>query len=295
MKIFLILIFTSVLLYSCSNESTQPTGNNNTAAYTQIDFDPVLNSDKDTLVYINSNVNFKFTGMYSFDILNGFNKQLVNAIVRTPDISNIDSKIVYSLNGQLAVMDPDGMNSQIINGNVNSIYPKWSNDGNRILYENSDCLTGCGIRIINSDGTGDSLIIPKGRSPDWSIAANEFIYLVSQEGGNGDSLFNFNMNTGVRTLIKVLNLPEHKSSQYLNFVGGAVIFCSTSETGYSYVYKLTQSIGIVEKLALNQGWSPYYSESNSMIYYTNRDEGNGRIWIMDLNGNGNRQYNEIYK
>ena len=99
---------------------------------------------------------------------------------------------------------------------------------------------------------------------------------------------------GFNTLIKVLT-PEHKSSQYLNFVGGAVIFCSTSETGYSYVYKLTQSIGIVEKLALNQGWSPYYSESNSMIYYTNRDEGNGRIWIMDLNGNGNRQYNEIYK
>lgn len=294
MKFFLILIFTSVLLYSCSNESTQPTSNNNTATYTQIDFDPVLNSEKDTLIYINSNVNFKFTGMYSFDLLNGMNKQLVNAITRTPDVSSVNSKIVYSLDGQLTLIDPDGMNSHIINGNVNSIYPKWSQDGSRILYENSDCLSGCGIRIINPDGTGDSLIISNGRSPEWTNSANEFIYLVSQEGGNGDSLFNFNMNTGVKTLIMVLNPPDHKSSQYLNFAGGFVIFCSTSETGYSYVYKLTISIGIIEKLTLNQGWSPYYSERNGMIYYTNRNEGNGRIWIMDFNGNGNRQFNEIY-
>ena len=151
MKILLVVLTASLLFYSCSNENSQPTSYNNSATYTQIDFDPVLNSKKDTLVYINSNANFKFTGLYSFDLLNGLNKQLVNGIVRTPDISNVNSRIVYSLDGQLTVMDADGMNSQIINGNVNSIYPKWIKDGNRILYENSDCLTGCGIRIINSD------------------------------------------------------------------------------------------------------------------------------------------------
>lgn len=294
MKNFLILVFSTIILYSCSNENSQPTSNNNSAIYTQIDFDPVFNSNKDTLIYVHSNIEYKYTGIFSFDMINGFYRQIFNGYARTPDISPVNSDIVYSQEGPLVVMNYNGMNSQIINGNVNSIYPKWSNDGNRILYENSDCHTSCGIRLINADGSGDSLIISKGRSPDWSIVTNEFIYLVSQEGGNGDSIYNFNMNTGVRTLLKVLNPPDHKSSQYLNYIGGSVIFCSTSETGYSYVYKLNLSIGTIEKLASNQGWSPYYSERNGMIYYTNRDEGNGKIWIMDFNGNGNRQFNEIY-
>lgn len=294
MKIYTAVLFASVMLNSCSEDTTQPSGSNNAASYTQIDFDPVLSPNKDTIVYVNSNVNFDFTGLYSFDLSNGFNKQLFNGIVGTPDISPINSKIVYSQEGQLAVIDPDGLNSQILNTNAHCNYPKWNSDGSRIIYENSESSDLNGIRITDSQGSFDSLIIKNGRSPAWTDNTGEFIYLISQENKNGDSLYKYDLTSGVKILLYVLNAPDYKTSQYLNYVNGEVIFCSTSETGFSYVYKLNISSGIIEKLAVNQGWSPYYSKTNGMIYYTNRDLGNGWIWIMDINGNGNRQFNEMY-
>ena len=63
MKISIIIFFAASVFYSCSENSPQQPVNGNSADFTQIDFDPVLSSNKDTIVYVNSNVQFEFTGL----------------------------------------------------------------------------------------------------------------------------------------------------------------------------------------------------------------------------------------
>ncbi|MBS1517220.1 MAG: PD40 domain-containing protein [Bacteroidetes bacterium] len=282
-----------LLLFSCDNEPTQPSGNQ-PPVYTQIDFDPAVSSDGNTLVYVHSNVDFSFTGMYSFNLITGFNKQLISGIAGTPDISPDNSKIVFSSDGLLGLLNAAGDSLNIIQTSGKSKFPKWNSGGNKILYEDPDCNSGCGIRITDAAGSGNTVLISEGRSPEWTDNKNEFLFLKSLPEASGDSLLKYDMQTGSRTLIKILSPPDHKTNQYLNYSSGEIIFCSTSESGLSYVYKLNVSSGNIQRLASNQGWSPFYSSATGKIYYTNRNEGDGRIWIMDRDGSNNRRFEEIY-
>ncbi|MBK9331902.1 MAG: hypothetical protein IPM96_05725 [Ignavibacteria bacterium] len=293
MNILRILVYTALIFSSCSNDPVQP-GGNGAPPYTQIDSDPVISQDGRGLVYFHSNVDNDFTGLVYFDLVNGTYNLLVNAILSTPDISPAGTEIIFSRDQKIFKVSSSGNNQSVISLNGNCRYPKYNSDGSRILYENSDCGSGCGIRIINSDGSMDSLVIAGGRSPEWTNVNGEFIYLTPAGSGGGDSLYRFSFNTGIKTFLALLASPDHKVNQYLNFTNNEVIFCSTSDAGYTYVYKLSLNTGGIFRLADNQGWSPHFSYATGEIYYTNRNEGEGRIWIMNIDGSGNRLFDEIY-
>ncbi|MBK8980801.1 MAG: hypothetical protein IPM38_00395 [Ignavibacteria bacterium] len=295
MNILRIMVCAALVFSSCGNDPLQP-GGNAAPPYTQIDFDPVLSADGRLLAYVHSNINSDFTGLYRFDLLNGFNRQLINEVISNPDFSNSNSnpEIIFSWDNRLMKMNSDGQFLSQILQTGNNKNPKWNLIDNKILFENTDCSSGCGIRLTDSNGAFNNLIIQNGKSPEWTNTADEFIYLSPSESGKGDTLFKFNLTSGVKTFLKFLTIPEHMANQYLNYTVGEVILCSTSETGYSYIYKLNLNSGNIEKLSVNQGWSPYYSEVTGKIYYTNRNEGEGRIWIMNIDGSDNRMFDEIY-
>ncbi len=132
-------------------------------------------------------------------------------------------------------------------------------------------------------------------APEWTDNGNTLIYLksVKDASGNsiGDSLFQYTLNSSSRNLITLVVGENHKFSYYLNYSSGEIIFCSTSTDGYTYVYKRNNN-GIITKLTNSQGWSPNISVSNNKIIYTNRDPGNGKLWIM--NGDGSNQMQLIF-
>ena len=45
----------------------------------------------------------------------------------------------------------------------------------------------------------------------------------------------------------------------------------------------------INKLTTGQGWSPDFNAVNQKIVYTNRDPGNGRLWIMNKDGSNKIQ------
>lgn len=292
MNLLLIIFCAALLLSSCGNDPLQ-TGGNSSPVYTQIDSDPVISRDGNGLAYFHSNADNDFTGLIYFNLVNGTYSLLVNAILSTPDISPAGTEIIFSMDQKLFKINSSGNNQSVITLNK-SRYSKYSADGSRILYENPDCGTGCGIRITIPDGSMDSLVIAGGKSPEWTNVNGEFIFLLPAGNGRGDSLYRYNFNTGIKTFLSLLSSQDHITNQYLNFVNNEVIFCSVSDAGYSYVYRLSLNTGVINRLADNQGWSPHYSEATGKIYYTNRNEGEGRIWIMNTDGSGNRLYDEIY-
>ena len=76
---------------------------------------------------------------------------------------------------------------------------------------------------------------------------------------------------------------------YPVFAGDRFIFCSADSTGSVYIYSMDTDGKNILKLTSGQGYSPDFSFANNKIVYTNRSPGNGRIWIMDKNGDNKMQ------
>lgn len=285
-KIFFILI---LLFNNCNEEIAQPESNP-IAAYTQIDFEPSVTKDNSKIVYVHSNVDFKLTGIYVYDLATNSNSLFKNGFIRCPDWSPDSQWIVYSLSNNLYKIKSNGDSLTLLTNFGINLYPKWSDDGSKIVYSNTDCGGSdiCGIYTMNADGNENILIEQNANYPEWSDNGNSLMFFkpIKNSVGlsAGDSLFRISLINNQKEFITTFSGSEHILNSYLNVSGNDIIFCSTSETGYSYVYKYNVTNGFLEKLTSSQGWSPYASAFSSKTVYTNRNPGNGRLWIMNNDG-----------
>ena len=94
----------------------------------------------------------------------GSNETMLYRMGGYPAWSPDGEKIVYvDLNEwKIWVMDADGGNKKQLTDHSGMI-PAWSADGSQIAYEGDGS-----IWIINSDGSGDHMILEEGRHPEWS-------------------------------------------------------------------------------------------------------------------------------
>lgn len=288
---FVLLLLTIDFISGCNDNPEDPDGNQ-VAEYTQIDFEPAAFPDGNKILYIHNDVNYEFTGLYVLDLSTVENQLLYNSNVRCPDLSNDLSRIAYSQNNFLMKMNINADSQQVLRSTGMNYYPKWNSDGSRILYSDISNSSSKGIRLIDSDGENDLLLVPGGNFPEWKDNSNTILYLKSFKDGSGntagDTLYEYRINENLNIFIYVLQGDEHIYNSYLNYSGGDIVFCSTSKTGYSYIYRITNS-GNLEKLTITQGWSPCVNSSSGKIYYTNRNRGNGRLWEMNRDGSGKKQ------
>jgi len=276
---------------SCKDSSTDSSGNQ-TADFTQIDYEASFSVNGNSILYIHSDIDFELTGIKLKDFQTGTDSLLIGGSARTPELSPDLRYIIYSISNLLYKAKLNGDSQQVLRGSGINLYPKWDFTGNRILFADVERNSSdAGIRIINSDGSGSLLLESNASFPYW-ISDDRIVFfkIVYDNFGNesGDSIIAQNIDGSGRNLIHILQGESHVKNSFLNHYNGEFIFCSTDSRGYSYIYKLNTSGNII-KLTETQGWSPAVSKTDGRIIYTNRNTGNGRLWEMDINGNGKNQ------
>ena len=290
---FIFYISSIYFLNGCKEESTS-SNNEHVPAYTQIDFEPSVSNDGLKMLYVHNDLDYDRAGIYLVNFSQQVDSQFISGFVRCPDWSPDNKWIVYNLDNSVYKVKPNGDSQTVLANEGKNLFPKWSNDGNKIAYSNTECggPAPCGVWVMNKDG-GDKVLIENGANyPEWTDNGNTLIYLkpVKDATGNiiGDSLFQYTLSNNSRNLLTVLTGENHKFNYYLNYSSGEIIFCSTSTGGYTYVYKRISN-GLIIKLTNTQGWSPNISAANNKIIYTNRNPGNGRLWIMNIDGSNPQQ------
>lgn len=293
MKLLLTLFFciNTFLFYSCE-DSMNDSGGNQTANYTQVDFEPSFSADGIKILYVHSNINFEFSGIKLKDLTSGTDSLLINGNSRSPVLSPDSKRIAYSINNFLIKSSINGDSQKVLKSKGVNLYPKWNINGSRILFADVEKNSSDnGIWIINSDGSDPLLLENNAGYPDW-IDDNRIVFfkIISDINGNesGDTIIEMNLDGSGRNIIHVLQGIDHVRNSFLTYYNGEYIFCSSTSTGYSYIYK-RNLFGKIVKLTETQGWSPAVNSADGKIIYTNRDPGNGRLWEMDINGNGKRQ------
>ncbi len=288
------MIFISVLLCSGCQEQAETPSPGPFADYTQIDFDPAWTVTGKKIAYSHSNTDIDLSGIYSVNSDGSNVTQLISGIAVSPDWSPDESRIVFSQFNDLYISTSSGDSIFRLTFGSISNDPEWSNSGDLIAYNRSNSVSMSDIYLIHPDGSGETFIDSNGKYPSWVTGDTSIIYFKQiYEGGyssqSGDSLVQYFFKTESINTIAVLSGDEHKYNSYPNMTDDGIIFCSKNKSGYSYIYKIDINGENINRLTDSQSYSPDYCRINQKVVYTNRDKGNGRLWIMDKDGNNKTQ------
>lgn len=289
---FYILIFASLFLIN-TRCSENPADENNPeyAEYTQIDYEPSLSGNGEAILYVHTNPDMEYSGIYLFNIKNNTDSLVITGVARSPDWSPDGTRLVYTFDNFLYTVKTDGDSLTEIANAGRNLYAKWSGNGMRIAFSQTDCgnSSECGIYVTDFNGNNKIFIERNAGYPEWTDSGNVLIYFKSAGNQGGDSLIRYSLVEKTRSLIEVFKGEEHFRNSYLNYSGGDVIFCSTDSEGYSYIYSYSTATSELTKLTSSQGWSPNCPHNSDQIIYTNRTPGNGRLYIMNKDGSNQRQ------
>lgn len=263
------------------------------AEYTQIDFEPSWSPDASTLAYIHSDINSDYTGIYLIKPDGTDNRPVINDFARCPDWSSDGKYIIFSQFDQIFKLKiEDNTIAQLTSGGKN-FFPDWCPDSGLIVYSKSINSTDYNIFIMDSDGNLNHQIEENANYPSWENGSSSLIYFkpsrLNDGSQNGDTLVRYFLSDGSKENIIELNGNAHLINMYPEYTGDGFIFCSFDNTGNVYIYSMDLSGNNIVKLTSGQSYSPDYSFANNKIAYTNRTKGNGRVWIMDKNGNNKMQ------
>lgn len=283
-------VYLCILIYGCSDDSggTNP---NTRVPYSQIDFEPSW-SKQDVIAYTHSDQEYDNSGIYTINYDGTNLRHLISGYASSPDWSPDGEWIAFVLNDQIFKVKLQNDSVVRLTSTMKNSSPKWSPWGNKIFFILNDG-TNFGTYSINSDGSQQEMIY-SGASYVSISGLNSVLLLVParDEYGNlaGDTLIKFDYVNLNKEIITVLNGDEHKLNSYPVTVENEIIFCSIDKEGYSYIYKVSSAGTNKTKLTTSQSYSPDYSQTNKKIIYTNRNQGNGRLWTMDRNGGNNLQF-----
>lgn len=281
-----------IVIAGCQDQANTPTPGE-FAEYTQIDFEPSWNLSGNKITYAHSNVDPDFSGIYSIDSDGSNYIHLISGFATGPDWSPDESHIVYTQFNDLYVSKSNGDSISRLTFGSRSNNPKWSGNENLIAYGRTNSVSS-DIYVIRPDGSDNTLIDSNGKYPSWVDDTNSLIYFKQINEGKynsqiGDSLVQYFFNTGQINTIAVLKGDNYKFNSYPNMTDNGIIFCSKNNSGYSYIYKIDLNGENINRLTETQGYSPDYCSLNQKIVYTDRNIGNGRLWIMDTNGSNKTQ------
>jgi WD40 repeat protein len=194
---------------------------------------------------------------------------------------------VYSING-------DGTGeTRLTETSVTEYGPKWSPDGERMVFGRSDSSGGGNVDLylVNADGTGEIRLTNTGAGgrnntdPIWSSDGTRIAFWSSREGlGNGDI---FVMNADGSNETNITNCSPRSPS------GPAGPPCDRIVYAYDgNIYTINFDGTDQTQLTTNGGpnssqprnerpsWSP---DESQIVFYSTRD-GNGEIYVMDADG-----------
>jgi Tol biopolymer transport system component len=222
-------------------------------------------------------------GLYVYDLVNSTAVRLITSNSRVPmpympDFSPDGRWIAFSWYNQIwkCLVTADSL-VQLTSGGED-FEPAWSPDGQRIAYFRAMS----GIHIMNSDGSGDTLVVG-GRDPQW-LGERRIVFV-----GLYQNLFVFDLETGVEKLI--FERPS-------DWVGDSVRELDADHTGTRLlfsgwrpgeppnVWRLDLETSRLTQLTTTGGDEAAWSPDGTEIVYTNTQL--GRIWLMAADGSNKR-------
>ena len=245
-----------------------------------------------------------------FSITLFFGVRLWDAIAQTPT----KPQIVFGMNNDIYVMDTDGTNVRRLTYHpaIDS-GPSWSPDGRQIAFSSlRDNVSGAynvEIYVMNSDGTNIRRLTHHPEEDElfsWSPDGKQLAF-VSYRDGNAEI---YVMTPDGANLRNLTQHPSIDSGPSWSPDGRQIVFASNRRRFFkefgnlagTEIYVMNADGSDVRRLTERQGGPPYsesdtapcWSPDGKRIVFTSfrgeavRDGGNEDIYVMDADGNNQR-------
>jgi Tol biopolymer transport system component len=286
------IIVTIFVAGSC-DKSDPISGNGGLSDYAQIDYGASWSHDESKILFIRRSNDFKTSGLFILNHSNLSIQMLVNGLMDYPDWSYDTRKVIYTLIGELNMINLTGdtLNVLFPGGLVKSASWKW-NPNWIVMTLGQIQSNSFELNLFNPATNDIQPLNETGFQPSWSENGEDIVYLKPIFDNNGlqvgDSLMIFETGPNRKTLVREMNQPVHKISSFPKFHGNKIYFSSTATDGKTFVYSINIDGSNLTKIITTQSISPDISQSGILIY-TNREPGNGHLWEMNLNTGVNRQ------
>jgi Tol biopolymer transport system component len=280
-KTHILALFLIVLISSCNNEEVSgPSGN---VEYTQIDFDAAWSKSGKMIAFIHNDLEAELSGLYIMDTSGNNKRQLVSGNVNSPDWSMGDTAIIFDNAGALLIVNVSSGIVRTIEPGPNSHTGKWNPINNRIAYiSNSD------LYLSEPAGAGRTLIMTSCAWPAWSPDGRYLFFFRPSQGSsgtrNGDTLYRYDSQTGMKFIVNYFFEEGYRYNSHLSISEEKAYFSSVFYDGSAHVYDYHFDNYFIDRIVNSLSYSPDFDPVSGRLIYTNRERGDGRLWIRETNG-----------
>ncbi len=210
-----------------------------------------------------------------------------------PDWSPDGELLTISRDDEILVVDMDGNVVSTIPTPSDAYFPDWGPSGERISFHVTKPIESAGTWIVNLDGTALRQVYSLGRGPDWH-PSGQLLIVSSFEPPEETftELYTVNISSG-STVRMTQNHDQEKDPEWSR--DGSRIVYSRQIGGSDFeVFVMNSDGGGQTQLTTESGEYPCWSPDDSRVAYVKYRafesvEGNGRIWVMSVDGSSNRQ------
>jgi hypothetical protein len=190
---------------------------------------------------------------------------------------------------EIYVMKPDGSDVKRVTIPVGAddSKPAWSPTGNQIAFtSNRDGNNE--IYVMNGDGSGATNVTNNPANDDdaaWTANGNKIVFASTRPGSNGSDLWQMDANGS--NVTHLTNAPGDDDIPDWSSDGANLAF-DRFVSDYE-VYSMKADGSALTNLSMTpafQDYGPSWSMDGSRIAFTSTRTGNGDIYVMDANGNG---------
>jgi Tol biopolymer transport system component len=284
-KTNILALFLIILISSCNNEEVSgPSGN---VEYTQIDFDAAWSKSGKMIAFIHNDLEAELSGLYIMDTSGNNKRQLVGGNVNSPDWSVNDTAIVFDDAGTLSIVNTTSGIVRTFDPGPDSHTGKWNPLNNRIAFiSNSD------LYLSEPNGTGKMLIMTSCAWPAWSPDGRYLFFLRPSQGSsgtrNGDTLYRHDSQTGMKSIFNYFLDEGYRYNSHLSISEEKAYFSSVFYDGSAHLYDYHFTNYFIAKIINSLSYSPDYDAGSGKVIYTNRERGDGRLWILETNGSSRK-------
>ncbi len=256
------------------------------------DFEPAWSPDGKTIAYVHGDTIDGLTGIYLIDT-NGTNKQQLYASISAYDPTwSPDSKwLAFSNAGQLYKIKITGDSLTQLTTEGSNFTPSWSPDGQWIAYHRSyaypESISVQGIWILNSINE-TKIKVGSGIYPSWTSDSQHLVCV----GFHGE-VYRINKNDS-NDVLKLTSLnsvniyaTDNRYPKYSN--QAQITFTSKSEGVSPQIWVMNSDGSNLDQITTTQGYSCDWSPDGSLIVYTDSRSVNGRLWIIQRDGQASHQ------
>jgi Tol biopolymer transport system component len=285
---YLVLLMTGLFaLSSCDS----PVDSGTTVSQTYLHGRAAWSPDGKTIAF--SSLVSGQEGIYVTDTLGANIKQILPGEGVGVNWSPNGNWIVFAKTGGIFKMKPNGDSLKQLTAAVGGVRPAWSNDGSKIAFIKIDAAGYSSLWVYDIAKDTSSLVISRGDFPSWLSTTGEIIVLDgtynSFSGYTAYAFLAINPATAASRIIASFSAVGSVGFCPVSPKGTDIVFGFLPYNDISEIYKYSPASNTNAMLTSDGGDYPAWSPDGSRIVYTRTQQGDGGLWIMNVDGSGKRR------